>query len=98
MERGGSVGLGHRRRQLQEPHHGPLHRVPGQPGPIWWIFQRLLRSEISLGLADNVFPIRPKANLGSEWLLFIYSLKECIRPLGYCTHPKIFKVFILYVM
>ena len=62
VERGGSVGLGHRRRQLrhlQEPHHGPLHRVPGQPGPIWWIFQRLLRSEISLGLADNVFPVKP---------------------------------------
>ena len=37
VERGGSVGLGHRRRQLrhlQEPHHGPLHRVPGQPGPF----------------------------------------------------------------
>ena len=66
MEHGGSVGLGHRRRQLrhlQEPHHGPLHRVPGQPGPfsfpIWWIFQRLPRSEISLGLADNVFPVKP---------------------------------------
>ena len=35
MERSGSVGLGYRGgqlRHLQEPHHGPLHRVPGQPG------------------------------------------------------------------
>ena len=35
MERCGSVGLGHRGgqlRHLSQPHHGPLHRVPGQPG------------------------------------------------------------------
>ena len=35
MERGSAVGLGHRGgqlRHLQEPHHGPVHRVPGQPG------------------------------------------------------------------
>ena len=35
MERRGSMGLGHRGgqlRHLQEPHHGPVHRVPGQPG------------------------------------------------------------------
>ena len=32
VERRGVVGLGHRRgqlRHLQEPHHGPLHRVSG---------------------------------------------------------------------
>ena len=32
VERGGPVGLGHRGgqlRHLQEPHHGPLYRVPG---------------------------------------------------------------------
>ena len=35
VERCGSVGLGHRGgqlRHLSQPHHGPLHRVPGQPG------------------------------------------------------------------
>ena len=35
VERGSAVGLGHRGgqlRHLQEPHHGPVHRVPGQPG------------------------------------------------------------------
>ena len=35
VECGGAVGLGHRGgqlRHLQEPHHGPVHRVPGQPG------------------------------------------------------------------
>ena len=35
MERRRSLGLGHRGgqlRHLQEPHHGPVHRVPGQPG------------------------------------------------------------------
>ena len=35
MERVRAVGLGHRGgqlRHLQEPHHGPVHRVPGQPG------------------------------------------------------------------
>ena len=35
MERVRVVGLGHRGgqlRHLQEPHHGPVHRVPGQPG------------------------------------------------------------------
>ena len=35
VERRGSVGLGHRGgqlRHLSQPHHGPLHRVPGQSG------------------------------------------------------------------
>ena len=35
MERRRSVGLGHRGGQLRhlpQPHHGPLHRVPGQSG------------------------------------------------------------------
>ena len=37
VERRGSVGLGHRRRQLRhlpKPHHGSLHRMPGQSGAI----------------------------------------------------------------
>ena len=32
VERGSSLGLGHCRRQLRhlpQPHHGPVHRVPG---------------------------------------------------------------------
>ena len=35
MERGGALGVGHRGGQLRhlpQPHHGPLHRVPGQSG------------------------------------------------------------------
>ena len=37
VERGGAVGLGHRGGQLRhlpQPHHGPVHRVPGQPGAV----------------------------------------------------------------
>ncbi|GMS82443.1 hypothetical protein PENTCL1PPCAC_4618, partial [Pristionchus entomophagus] len=32
---GGAVGVGHRGGQLRhlpQPHHGPVHRVPGEPG------------------------------------------------------------------
>ena len=32
VERGGAVGLGYRGGQLRhlpQPHHGPVHRVPG---------------------------------------------------------------------
>ena len=35
VERRSSLGVGHCGRQLchlPQPHHGPLHRVPGQPG------------------------------------------------------------------
>lgn len=34
VERSRAVGVGHRRRQLRhlpQPHHGPVHRLPGQP-------------------------------------------------------------------
>jgi hypothetical protein len=34
VERCCALGLGHRRRQLRhlpQPHHGPVHRLPGQP-------------------------------------------------------------------
>ena len=37
VERRGAVGLGHRGGQLRhlpQPHHGPVHRVPGQPGAV----------------------------------------------------------------
>jgi len=37
VERRRAVGMGHRRGQLchlPEPHHGSLHRMPGQPGVI----------------------------------------------------------------
>ena len=59
VERGGSVGLGHRRRQLrhlQEPHHGPLHRVPGQPGPsvLLSFLVPVLRVSLVIGLANNI--------------------------------------------
>lgn len=35
MVGGGAVGVGHRGGQLRhlpQPHHGPVHRVPGEPG------------------------------------------------------------------
>lgn len=35
VERSRALGVGYRRRQLRhlpQPHHGPLHRLPSQPG------------------------------------------------------------------
>jgi hypothetical protein len=38
VERSRALGLGHCRRQLrhlQKPHHGPVYRLPGQPGECY---------------------------------------------------------------
>ncbi|GMR35414.1 hypothetical protein PMAYCL1PPCAC_05609, partial [Pristionchus mayeri] len=52
---GGAVGVGHRGRQLrhlQKPHHGPVHRVPGEPG-----FGRYRRVQCRLGQLQPRLPL-----------------------------------------